>query len=305
MFDCSLRSLRCSLGCRRLRRIWRNGKALFRHLLLQIGGANIAKAAYFVVVRRRRACLLTRSSSSGATILLARAIALRRCPHARRSPGGARSAARRRASSLGNAMLPRLGCMSGLLRPVGPEAAQTYWVRRGLVLGATMVLAVAVAVDHQRHEQPRLGSSGESVAFHRRLFGAEPGITKLDADSHAHAIGDRPLGFSLIDDSRAEGHHAESVDEEDRSERPGRLPSRGTPANPDWQAAPGIQTAHDFPTVLDQRLGPDLHRAGDQEELRVEDLFRQRPDLEHRGLSVRDQADHPQARLRTCRCLVI
>jgi hypothetical protein len=42
VFVCSLRSLRCSLGCRRLRRIWRNGKALFRHLLLQIGGANIA-----------------------------------------------------------------------------------------------------------------------------------------------------------------------------------------------------------------------------------------------------------------------
>src|SRR4029453_7367394 len=36
-----LRSLRCSLDCRRLRRIWRNGRALFRHLLLQIGGANI------------------------------------------------------------------------------------------------------------------------------------------------------------------------------------------------------------------------------------------------------------------------
>ena len=35
------RSRRCSLGCRRLRRSWRNGKALFRHLLLQIGGANI------------------------------------------------------------------------------------------------------------------------------------------------------------------------------------------------------------------------------------------------------------------------
>jgi hypothetical protein len=34
--------------------------------------------------------------------------------------------------------------MSGLLRPVGPEAAQTYWARRGLVLGATMVLAIAV-----------------------------------------------------------------------------------------------------------------------------------------------------------------
>jgi hypothetical protein len=36
--------------------------------------------------------------------------------------------------------------MSGLLRPVGPEAAQTYWARRGLVLGATMVLAVAVVL---------------------------------------------------------------------------------------------------------------------------------------------------------------
>jgi hypothetical protein len=41
VFDCSLRSLRCSLGCRRLRRICRNGQALFRDLLLQIGGANI------------------------------------------------------------------------------------------------------------------------------------------------------------------------------------------------------------------------------------------------------------------------
>jgi hypothetical protein len=34
--------------------------------------------------------------------------------------------------------------MSGLLRPVGPEAAQIYWARRGLVFGATMVLAAAV-----------------------------------------------------------------------------------------------------------------------------------------------------------------
>ena len=41
LFDGSLRSLRCSLGCRRLRQIWRNGEALFRHLLLQIGGVNI------------------------------------------------------------------------------------------------------------------------------------------------------------------------------------------------------------------------------------------------------------------------
>ena len=33
--------------------------------------------------------------------------------------------------------------MSGLLRPVGPEPAQTYWARRALVFGAMMVLAVA------------------------------------------------------------------------------------------------------------------------------------------------------------------
>jgi hypothetical protein len=50
----------------------------------------------------------------------------------------------RRGSGVGHAVLPRLGPMSGLLRPVGPEAAQTYWARRGLVFGATMVLAVAV-----------------------------------------------------------------------------------------------------------------------------------------------------------------
>jgi hypothetical protein len=43
-------------------------------------------------------------------------------------------------------MLPRLGSMSGLLRPVGPETASTYWVRRALVFGAAMVLAVAVAL---------------------------------------------------------------------------------------------------------------------------------------------------------------
>jgi hypothetical protein len=36
--------------------------------------------------------------------------------------------------------------MSGLLRPVGPETASTYWVRRVLAFGATMVLAVAVAL---------------------------------------------------------------------------------------------------------------------------------------------------------------
>lgn len=36
--------------------------------------------------------------------------------------------------------------MSGALRPVGPESAQTYWARRGLVFGAAMVLTVAMAL---------------------------------------------------------------------------------------------------------------------------------------------------------------
>jgi hypothetical protein len=36
--------------------------------------------------------------------------------------------------------------MSGMLHPVGPETAQTYWARRALVFGATIVLAVAVTL---------------------------------------------------------------------------------------------------------------------------------------------------------------
>jgi hypothetical protein len=57
--------------------------------------------------------------------------------------------------------------MSGLLRPVGPEAAQTYWARRGLVLGATMVLAVAVLLiisganlDSAVHANPSPSTAG-------------------------------------------------------------------------------------------------------------------------------------------------
>ena len=53
---------------------------------------------------------------------------------------------RRRASSRARADLPRVGAMSGVLRPVGPESAHTYWTRRGLVFGAAAVLAVAAAL---------------------------------------------------------------------------------------------------------------------------------------------------------------
>jgi hypothetical protein len=53
---------------------------------------------------------------------------------------------RRRAFDRGHGIVLRLGCMSGLLRPVGPETAQTYWARRALLFGAMMVLAVAVTL---------------------------------------------------------------------------------------------------------------------------------------------------------------
>ena len=53
---------------------------------------------------------------------------------------------RRRAFRRVHAKLPRLGAMSGLLYPVGPDSVRTYWARRALVFGAAMVLAIAVAL---------------------------------------------------------------------------------------------------------------------------------------------------------------
>ena len=53
---------------------------------------------------------------------------------------------RRRPSSRVRFDLPRLGAMSGVLRPVGPESVQTYWVRRGLVFAAAAVLVVTLTL---------------------------------------------------------------------------------------------------------------------------------------------------------------
>jgi hypothetical protein len=41
-------------------------------------------------------------------------------------------------------MLPRLGAMIGLLHPVGPETTGTYWARRAIVIGAAVVLGIAL-----------------------------------------------------------------------------------------------------------------------------------------------------------------
>ena len=54
---------------------------------------------------------------------------------------------RRRASSEVSAWRLGSGAMSGVLRPVGPAPAQTYWARRALVFGAAVsVLAIAVVL---------------------------------------------------------------------------------------------------------------------------------------------------------------
>jgi hypothetical protein len=60
--------VRCSLGCRRLRRIWRNGKALFRHLLLQIGGASIGKLVPSSLFAKREACFNEVAKLSAAAV---------------------------------------------------------------------------------------------------------------------------------------------------------------------------------------------------------------------------------------------
>jgi hypothetical protein len=53
---------------------------------------------------------------------------------------------RRRASSRVHAVLSRLGAMSGVLHPVGPQSVRTYWARRGLVFAATTILVLALAL---------------------------------------------------------------------------------------------------------------------------------------------------------------
>jgi uncharacterized protein DUF3152 len=52
----------------------------------------------------------------------------------------------RRACSGPRARLPRVGAVSGLLHPVGPESVHLYWARRALVFGAAAALAVAAAL---------------------------------------------------------------------------------------------------------------------------------------------------------------
>jgi len=79
VFDRSLRSLRCSLGSRRLRRIRRNdcfGRTGFvldtfvgfscRSAARTSGRGSRLVATYFVVARRRKACQLTPPQHSGA-----------------------------------------------------------------------------------------------------------------------------------------------------------------------------------------------------------------------------------------------
>ena len=57
--------------------------------------------------------------------------------------------------------------MSGLLHPVGPEPAQSYWARRALVFGAAaMVLVIAVALIISGASNGSTALSNPSVGAH-------------------------------------------------------------------------------------------------------------------------------------------
>jgi hypothetical protein len=76
---------------------------------------------------------------------------------------------RRRASRRVHTKLPRLGAMSGLLRPVGPEPVLAYWAEGALVLGAAMMLVIAVALrisdtSSGSAAQPNPSASANSVS---------------------------------------------------------------------------------------------------------------------------------------------
>ena len=107
--------------------------------------------------------------------------------------------------------------MSGLLRPVGPETAQTYWVRRALVFGATMVLAVAVALIISGTSS---GSAERIRRPNRRVSGAELSHHQARSRQPCHAGGGRVLRFSNVDAS-AGGHHTEGATK--KSDRGGSL----------------------------------------------------------------------------------
>jgi hypothetical protein len=76
---------------------------------------------------------------------------------------------RRRASRRVHAKLPRLGAMSGLPRPVGPESVLAYWAEGALVFGAAMMLVIAVTLritdtSSGSAAQPNPSAGGYSVS---------------------------------------------------------------------------------------------------------------------------------------------
>ena len=79
--------------------------------------------------------------------------------------------------------------MSGLLHPVGPESAQSYWARRALVFGAAAVLAVAVALiisgtGSGSEAQPSQRAGADSVGSPT----ASTGPAKLPASGEAKSV---------------------------------------------------------------------------------------------------------------------
>jgi hypothetical protein len=79
--------------------------------------------------------------------------------------------------------------MSGLLQPVGPESVQTYWARRALVLAATMVLAVAVALIINGTNRGSAAQPNQPAGAHS--VGSSPtriGTAKLQARGKAKSL---------------------------------------------------------------------------------------------------------------------
>jgi hypothetical protein len=78
--------------------------------------------------------------------------------------------------------------MSGLLRPVGPEPAQTYWARRALLFAAGMVLAIFMVLiigstrsGSAAQPNPRTEpySAASSTAFPADSSSAAPGAIEI------------------------------------------------------------------------------------------------------------------------------
>ena len=170
--------------------------------------------------------------------------------------------------------------MIGLLHPVGPEATGTYWARRAFVTGATVVLVIALPLIITGVGS---GSAAEARSAIPSAAYLSANLADPDANGASHTISNR----RFVHDSSNSESDADSIvkeidkDEEVPAHQVGELPSQGPATNPDRQDSASATTPHHVPVVIDQWFRSDMHRARVEEELRAQDRFQQRPDVEH------------------------